>query len=308
MFLRRCLMIDLVKYHNNLNSVVFGKFNANEMNLFFSIISKLKDKSEDTVIFSWNELKDLSRYKPTATQRFVSDLDKTYKKMLELNYGQTFVKKNRLTYSRFVLFTSFHIDCDLNDDGDLDASTGIVAIKINPELRHILNDLEQWTQYSLEEFIKLKSTYSKTIFRLLKQFRTTGYLKLSVEEFREQLDIPNSYRMSHINQKVISVAEKELNAHFKNLKINKIKAKKKGAPVVAIEFRWSPEKTGTFVDYSKKKQPRELTPKWLKNEGQQNRSTDEMSEEELEIEREKLRKELAELKNAKQTEIDEYIK
>ncbi|TDL33183.1 RepB family plasmid replication initiator protein [Macrococcoides bohemicum] len=285
-------MIDLVKYHNNLNSVVFGKFTANEMNLFFSIISKLKDKGEDTIIFSWEELKDLSRYKPTHIQRFVNDLDKTYKKMLELNYGQTFVKKNRLTYSRFVLFTSFNIDCDMDDNGDLDVSTGVVSIKINPDLRHILNDLEQWTQYSLEEFIKLKSTYSKTIFRLLKQFRTTGYLKLTIQEFREQLDIPKSYRMSHINQKVISVAEKELKRHFKDLKINKIKAKKKGAPVVAIEFTWKSEKTGTFIDYSKKSQPREMTPEWLKDEGKINQSTHGMSEKELEIEREKLRKEL----------------
>lgn len=290
-------MIDLVKYHNNLNSVVFGKFTANEMNLFFSIISKLKDKGEDTIIFSWEELKDLSRYKPTHIQRFVNDLDKTYKKMLELNYGQTFVKKNRLTYSRFVLFTSFNIDCDMDDNGDLDVSTGVVSIKINPDLRHILNDLEQWTQYSLEEFIKLKSTYSKTIFRLLKQFRTTGYLKLTIQEFREQLDIPKSYRMSHINQKVISVAEKELKRHFKDLKINKIKAKKKGAPVVAIEFTWKSEKTGTFIDYSKKNQPREITPEWLKNEGKINRSTHEMSEEELEVEREKVRKQLENIWN-----------
>lgn len=290
-------MIDLVKYHNNLNSVVFGKFTANEMNLFFSIISKLKDKGEDTIIFSWEELKDLSRYKPTHIQRFVNDLDKTYKKMLELNYGQTFVKKNRLTYSRFVLFTSFNIDCDMDDNGDLDVSTGVVSIKINPDLRHILNDLEQWTQYSLEEFIKLKSTYSKTIFRLLKQFRTTGYLKLTIQEFREQLDIPKSYRMSHINQKVISVAEKELKRHFKDLKINKIKAKKKGAPVVAIEFTWKSEKTGTFIDYSKKNQPREMTPEWLKNEGKINRSTHEMSEEELDIEREKVRKQLENIWN-----------
>lgn len=298
-------MLDLVKYHNNLNSVVFGKFTANEMNLFFSIISQVRDKGDDAIKFTWNELRDLSRYKPTHIDRFVNDLDKTYKKMLELNYGQTFVEKNRISYNRFVLFTSFNITCEADDEGDIDISTGLVTLKINPELRHILNDLEQWTQYSLEDFVKLKSTYSKTVFRLLKQFRTTGYLKLSIEEFKEQLNIPKSYRMTHINKKVIDVVEKELRPHFPNLKINKIKARKRGAPVTAIEFIFSAEKTREFKNYSAEKQndqksrtqknSREMTPAWLIDKNYKNQSTSEMSDEELEIEREKLRKELAHL-------------
>ncbi|MDJ1089979.1 replication initiation protein [Macrococcoides caseolyticum] len=286
-------MIDLVKYHNNLNSVVFGKFTANEMNLFFSIISQVRDKGDSVIKFTWNDLRNLSQYKPTHIDRFVNDLDKTYRKMLELNYGQTFIEKNRISYNRFVLFTSFNITCDGDEQGNIDVSKGLVTLKINPELRHILNDLEQWTQYSLEDFIKLKSTYSKTVFRLLKQFRTTGYLKLSIEEFKEQLNVPASYRMSHINKKIIEVVENELTTHFDNLKIKKLKAKKKGSPVVAIEFYWTPEQTGKFINYNAKNQPKELTPKWLTDENYINPSNNELTEEELEIEREKLRKEFS---------------
>ena len=42
----------------------------------------------------------------------------------------------------------------------------------------------------------------KICFRLLKQYKHTGYLKISIEDFRERLDVPNSYRMTDINQYV----------------------------------------------------------------------------------------------------------
>ncbi|MEN3241611.1 RepB family plasmid replication initiator protein, partial [Fructilactobacillus sanfranciscensis] len=35
---------EIVKYGNALNSVAFRKFNAREMNLFFSIVSRMRDK------------------------------------------------------------------------------------------------------------------------------------------------------------------------------------------------------------------------------------------------------------------------
>lgn len=50
--------------------------------------------------------------------------------------------------------------------------------------------------------------------------------QISMEGFRERIDIPNSYRMTHINQKVLTPIIKELGSIFNNLNINKIKAKK----------------------------------------------------------------------------------
>ena len=166
---------EIVKYSNELNMVVFRKFTANEMNLFFSIVSRMREKGNETVNFSWEELRYLSKYKPTSTKRFIDDLNNTYEKMLQLNYGSSYVANNKLTISRFVLFTGFDITVKTNDDGsEIHTESGNVEITLNPKLEHVLNDLESWTRYSLEDFINLKSTYSKTMFRLLKQYRTTG--------------------------------------------------------------------------------------------------------------------------------------
>ena len=38
------------------------------------------------------------------------------------------------------------------------------------------------------------------MFRILKQFKHTGYLKMKMNDFRERLDIPISYRMTDINK------------------------------------------------------------------------------------------------------------
>ena len=35
---------------------------------------------------------------------------------------------------------------------------------------------------------------------------------------------------------------------FKNLKVQKIKLKKKGSPVASFAFKWTPEKTNTWIE------------------------------------------------------------
>jgi len=272
---------EIVKYGNEMNMVVFRKFTANEMNLFFSIVSRMRDKGTETVTFTWDELRYLSKYKPTSTQRFVNDLNSTYGKMLQLNYGSSYITNNKLTISRFVLFTGFDITAGINDDGsEIDPESGKVEITVNPKLKHVLNDLESWTRYSLEDFVNLKSTYSKTMFRLLKQYRTTGKYVVNMEDFRELLDIPKSYQVGQIDQKVLTPIKKELSKIFKNLKVTKNKSKKRGNRVLGYTFTFSPEsknsddfKHGTKPMEDKKLQDRkknnssrkETLPEWAKD-------------------------------------------
>lgn len=267
---------EIVKYGNELNMVVFRKFTANEMNLFFSIVSRMREKGSESIEFSWKELRYLSKYKPTSTKRFVDDLNNTYGKMLQLNYGSSFVANNKLTISRFVLFTGFDITAATDDDSEIDVESGKVEITINPKLDHILNDIESWTRYSLEDFINLKSTYSKTMFRLLKQYRTTGRFIVKMDDFRELLDIPKSYRLDNIDARVLRPIKEELNPIFKNLKITKNKSRNRGNKVLGYTFTFIPESKnaddftqGTKIpaDCSpKKKKRKETLPDWAENE------------------------------------------
>ena len=75
---------EIVKYHHELNTIPLRKFSVVEMNLFFSIVSRMRDKGDKRVRFSFEELKELSNYKPTANARFVKDLEKTCDKLMDL--------------------------------------------------------------------------------------------------------------------------------------------------------------------------------------------------------------------------------
>lgn len=234
---------ELVKYHHELNTIPLRKFTPVEMNLFFSIVSRMREKGTQTVRFSFDQLKDLSNYKATANVRFIDDLTETYEKILSLRFGKR--SKSGLSVEMFVMFTEFKIDGDADEP--------YVDIRIYEKALPLLNDLDEWVRYSLQQFTELQSSYSKTMFRLLKQFRTTGYAYFSKEDFNELLDIPKSYRETHINERVLKPIKEELTPLFRGLTIKKKYGKGRGKPVIGYQFSFKAEAKNAD-DFSKGKQ------------------------------------------------------
>ncbi|MCP8853714.1 replication initiation protein [Latilactobacillus sakei] len=223
---------EIVKYDPELNTIPLRKFTPVEMNLFFSIVSRMRDKGDETVRFSFDQLKELSAYKPTANNRFIDDIESTYQKILGLRFGRR--SKDGLHREFFVMFTEFEINGHADDP--------YVDIKIYPKAIKLLNELESWVRYALSEFRDLKSSYAKTMFRLLKQFRTTGYAYFSVADFNELLDVPKSYKSSNINQSILKPIKEELTPLFRGLTVRKKYGKGRGKPVIGYSFTWKPEK------------------------------------------------------------------
>ncbi|NRC94931.1 replication initiation protein, partial [Enterococcus faecalis] len=116
-----------------------------------------------------------------------------------------------------------------------------VDIQIFEDALPLLNGLDSWVRYSLQQFNELQSSYSKTMFRLLKQFRTKGYAYFSKEDFHELLDIPKSYKQPDIDKRVIKPIRQELTAIFKGLTIKKKYGKGRGKPVIGYQFSFKPE-------------------------------------------------------------------
>ena len=202
-------------------------FNSVEMDLFFSICSRMREKGTEPIKFDFNDLKQLSDYKPTSNTRFVDDIQSVYKKLLSLQYTE----RDGHIIRGFVLFHHYEID--------LDKET--VEIGVNPKLEYILNQLSQeFTKFELEEFTNLRSSYSKTAYRQLKRFRKTGYAIFTIEQFRELLCIPKSYQVCHITDNVLKPIQTELSQYFRSLKIKKVKAKK-GRTITHIEFTFQGE-------------------------------------------------------------------
>lgn len=218
-----------VKYQNELNLVPLKNFNAKQMDLFFALCARMKDKGVENIRFSFEELKELSDYKMTATKAFVADLEKLYKDMLNLSYRT----ENDDEIEYFVLFNGFKID----------KKQKFVEVRVNQDLDYIINGLTtEFSRFELSAFTSIRSTYAKTLFRLLMQYRSTGYYVVSIEDFRELLDIPEYYQMGNIDQKVLKPAMKELHNYFENLEVTKIKAKK-GNKIAKLEFAFTGLKT-----------------------------------------------------------------
>ena len=271
---------ETVVYQNALNLVPLRKFTSTEIDLFFAMCNKLKEKDCETLTLTFDELKELSAYNPDIRHmdKFVADLQHVYSKMLNINY--TIRTENKIT--SFVLFYKYEID--LNEK--------TLQISTAPELKHILNELtDNFTKFELQEMTQLKSTYAKNMFRILKQYKHTGYFKIGMDDLRERLDIPKSYKMNDINKRVFKPIINELGFIFKDLNINKISAKK-SRKIEWLEFTFEPEKRihskrqPEMAEHSKPKQKesREMTPEWLKNKDYEegNSKSTEFTEEERE--------------------------
>ena len=219
-------MNEVVKYNNHFNSISLKNFNSIELNLLMAICSQIRDKGIDEITLNFSELKNMVKYKHRGSVRFIKDLEQIYKKLIALSIRI----ETKEVIDNFVLFTRYRIVKEEQ----------IVTIKINEEFKYLLNNLvKKFTQFELEEFIHLKSNYSKEIYRRLKQFKSTGFWKIKIEDFKALLNVPNNYRMSDIDKYVLKISRNELKNCFDNFEIIKIK---KGRKIEYLEFKFSPEK------------------------------------------------------------------
>lgn len=238
---------EVVKYHNDLNKVGLGAFNELEQNLLFGILVECRNKQDTELEFSADKLLKLVSVRRNVTN------DELFK--MACNLSQNFLKLdfrvvkkngNKICRGFFNLFETLLV-CSIEYD-NFEVLEKII-IKVNPDFAYLINELaEHFTQFELEEFIFLKGRYTKTLYRYLKQFRTTGIWRVAWDDFKMLLDIPPSYPMGMIDNRILkpSVAQLQepLNLFersrtpFKNLKYTKIKGKGRGrgGAVTHIEF------------------------------------------------------------------------
>lgn len=227
---------EIVKYHSELNTIPFRNFSKVEMDILFSIISRVREKHTQVVRLTFSQLRDLSRYKATANLRFMADLHKTYEKILGLKFGRT--SKNGMNSQMFVLFNEFNIVGEPDDD-----SEPYVDVQVYPKAIDLLNDVKRWVRYSLLDFTEIRSSYAKAMFRLLKQWRTVGEKTFSLDDLFELLDIPDSYRHSttNLNKRVITPIKQELSPFFEDLEVKSVYSRRRGHALIGYKFKFKPE-------------------------------------------------------------------
>ena len=230
-------MNKIVKFHNDLNSIKFSSFRAVEYDLFFAILYKLKDKQEEEIILTFEELKKLSKYKKTQNKYFIDSL-------IEINQNLLSIKLNFKNYTEgLYIGATFFTYYEINEQEKT------LSISVNRKLTYLINDLtKNFTQLELKKMSQMSSKYSKIIFRFLKQYdNTKNFWEIEINEFKELLNIPSSYLMANIDTRILKPALSELSPLFYNLKLIK---KKRGRKIDRLRFEWDTE----TVEMKKKKE------------------------------------------------------
>lgn len=229
-----------VYYDNKMNLLAFKNLDKVEANLFFSIVARFNDKGAEKLKLNFSEIAE-----------FISDNKYTSKELSKLiNDGVGKVVQSAIKWEMtptktayFTLFNEFLVD---DENKTLEAS-------INSRFLFMLNNFKDgnFTMLELAEFSSLKSKYTQTLYRLLKQFRFTGFRSIKWAEFIEIMDIPTSYRARDIDKQILKPAITELtqeadifnqnNPIFKKLTYKKIRGTGRGRPVERIEFYFMPE-------------------------------------------------------------------
>ncbi|MGL5356098.1 MAG: replication initiation protein [Cetobacterium sp.] len=226
-------MEKIVQYDSKMNELSFGKLKEKELDLFFSICYRMKNEGINEVVLSFQELKELSNYSNRNLDRFMKDLQGVYKKLL--NITMEFETETKII--GFVLFTWYEIHKE----------NRTVTIRVNDKYGYVLNDISKFTKFDLIEFVNLKSSYAKNMFKLLKQYDNEdkyNWYQIKLDNLKTLLDIPKSYKMSHIDSFVLAPILEQLKPCFKGLNLEKIK---KGVKVDSLKFTWYKSKKNKDV-------------------------------------------------------------
>jgi len=232
-------MNEIVKYSNYMNQLRFAKFEAIDLNFLMALCSKARNEGTQELVFSFDDIRELINYKSTSNTRLAQDIVRMNKALL--NVTSDF--KEGDSYKGFNLFTDYEVN----------TKEKTLLISVNPKYSFILNELTgNFTRFELKEFIDLNSKYSKNLYRLLKQFRTTGVYEVNVNEFREIMDIPNSYTNRDVMSKAIKPSIDELQAYFTNLVCTVKTASRRGNPTIGYKFTFIPEDKIVDLDQNEK--------------------------------------------------------
>ena len=229
-------MNEVVKYSNELHELKFNSLNEAQQNVFFTLLQQFRKASGDTLELDFNKLFELAQISQGTNYR---------KEILD--------KLGRLQ--------EFKFRYQINELGDLrqdvifpsietDSKNKVLRIRVSQGFkdRYISSPIKGWTRYELAEFVGLSGTYTKTIYRYLKQFKSSGRWRIRYDDFKELLGVPEKYRASEIDKWILKPAIKELSAErnlfdmrrtpFEKLVVIK---HKKGREIEALEFCFMPQ-------------------------------------------------------------------
>ena len=251
---------EIVQFHNDFNTVPLRGFNEREKSIVMALLHQVKNQDIEVVQIDFQTLRSLTGWDSTSaksensTQKFVAYLEKLSKKIMTLQ--GTLRSDNGLRVVTFNLFPTFIIDDD---------KTNTLQVRVNSDFKYLTNLFDMFTAFELEDYNRMKTSYGQELYRLLKQYRTTGFYRVKIDEFRHLLSVPESYSNAEMDRKVFSkTTVTDLSNAFKNFKIKQERGTGRGRPIIGYTFTFDKEKPNQYELDRKKEEA--ISQFWKSNE------------------------------------------
>lgn len=228
----------IVKYSPKVNNFVISALNEKELDLFIALITQMKDEKNTMQTIHMNRLKELLglTYKG---KRLFEILKKSLVNLSSVKYINTKEVEELETLEIRQIFSVLKLTMDKKNIGN-----SKINIKMSDDAVGLVNDLERYVLFDLREFTSIKGKFSKSakiLYKLLKQFRTTGMVKISLEKYRIMLGIGDNLDTKEINRTYLKEPMKKLIPYFENLKVEK-ETDSLTRKITGYTFTFSPEK------------------------------------------------------------------
>jgi plasmid replication initiation protein len=105
------------------------------------------------------------------------------------------------------------IICNLISGARITTRTGKVQLAVSEFIMPYIVELKKhFSVLELQSIMKMRGTYSKRVYMMMCQFRSTGYFVITVADFRRRLNLTDKYPVfSDLEKRVISPAIDEIN-------------------------------------------------------------------------------------------------
>lgn len=226
---------DFAKYHNTLNNLAMDNFTSKELDIFWAVVTQLRDSNANKIVFSYAELMELIKPSNKSPQILTDHLERMMRDLMSLSVIE---KDGRKTKG----FTAI-------PEWLADGEKRTLTVEIGHSFKPYINQLAaNFTRFSLDDYVKLKSKYAKKLFVHLMQYRTTGVYFVTKDQLYALLALTKNYRRnaSIVDTKVLEPAVKELSKYFTRLTYKKYDregkvADGKGQRVWQYRFTFEPE-------------------------------------------------------------------
>lgn len=246
-------MSDLVKIHKDFNRSTVPFYQEKALELFTEITSRWNDSENfEPLIFSLSELKRALNLEGSKNNDYFKQFVLKFVKDTTVSFriGEREITGNIFFISRNEKEDLFEVHMNpmlleyMYSKKDVEIMT-----KAKKKEKMSIQELELFEKnkekyqslmlYSKAELQRISGKYNKRLYMLLVQFKKTGFFVMDYKQFKEVLEIPETYRQTNIDKRVLEPSKEELKKVGINIyNINKIKAGKEISKIeISFEYK-----------------------------------------------------------------------